>query len=242
MLIHQDPAFSVMTLTIGALFGIMFVFTMFVYSKAMVTGPLAYSVFYFSASMVIPVLASGMIWGEVIRTSQWIGIGLFLAAFALINFSGTGDGRKASWQWIIYCTAAFIGNGTLSVLSKWHQKIHNGTEIVHYLLIGFTMAALITVIQRVLLERKGSVRAQSGMMKTHFWLAALATAATTGAANLLIVHLSGYIAGAYLFPVMFGSVVVLTTVLSSLLFKESISGKGMIGIVIGIAAIVVINL
>lgn len=138
--------------------------------------------------------------------------------------------------------AAFLFNGTLSVLSKWHQTIHNGTEVVEYMLAGFTMAALITAIQALFLRCMMTSSAQARMKKAHFWLAALATAATTGAANLLIVHLSGYIAGVYLFPILFGSIVVLTTLLSGLLYKDGIRGKGMLGIGLGVLAIIVINL
>jgi multidrug transporter EmrE-like cation transporter len=55
-------------------------------------------------------------------------------------------------------------------------------------------------------------------------------------------YLSGRLPGAYLYPFVNGSMIVLLTLASAVVFKEKLTKGGTIGILTGILAIVAVNL
>ena len=60
--------------------------------------------------------------------------------------------------------------------------------------------------------------------------------------NLLLTWLAGRVDASYLFPLVQGSIIVGVTLCSGLLFREKLSARGRLGILLGGAAIAVINL
>jgi len=59
--------------------------------------------------------------------------------------------------------------------------------------------------------------------------------------NFLLIYLAGRTSASYLFPLVQGSIIVGVTLISVLFFKEKLSLQGKIGLLTGIAAIVIIN-
>ena len=70
----------------------------------------------------------------------------------------------------------------------------------------------------------------------------LGAALGSGMANVIMTYLSSRLPGGYLYPITLGSVVVLVSLFSILVLKEKPSKPGLIGILIGLVAIVVTNL
>ena len=65
---------------------------------------------------------------------------------------------------------------------------------------------------------------------------------TGGWSRLLLTWLAGRVDASYLFPLVQGSIIVGVTLCSVLLFREKLSARGRLGILLGVAAIAVINL
>ena len=79
-----------------------------------------------------------------------------------------------------------------------------------------------------------------------FWWRRLATGWLLGAVlaegNLLLTVLAGRVDSSYLFPLVQGSIIVGVALCSALLFREKLSPRGWLGIALGVAAIVTIQL
>ena len=73
-------------------------------------------------------------------------------------------------------------------------------------------------------------------------LAAVLLAGGSVGGNLLLTWLAGRVDASYLFPLVQGSIIVGVTLCSVLLFREKLSARGRLGILLGVAAIAVINL
>lgn len=236
---------SVTTLSIGALFGLLFSLTMHVYARAIATGPLAYSNFYFSASMIVPVVASVVVWREPYNAMGATAVLLFLVAFFCIAAYGNGANAKPRRSWYIYCLLAFALNGSLSVISKWHQISLNGSEVIEYMGVSFTSAFLCSAFAMFAGEKSLRKKGRGGSIRASVWSVkgyAVILAATTGFANVLIVYLSGKLPGAFLFPFINGSMIILLSLASFLFWKERMSRGGTTGLAIGLAAIVLVSL
>lgn len=242
---------STPTIWFGALFGFMFIATVSVYYYAMQCGPLSYTTFFFSASMVVPVVIGLFIWGESLKLTQGIGILMFMAAFYFISVLGGEKGGKVNVRWILLCFGTWLLNGLLGCVSKQHQINMNGGEYVQMMMLSFVFAAVFALLAAVILmvidSKKGKTsfaafaKGDMALMWNGRW-PLIGAALGSGAANVIMTYLSSRLPGGYLYPINLGSVVVLVSLFSILILKEKPSKPGLVGILIGLAAIVVTNL
>ena len=66
-----DPV-SPVTWGTGLVWGVIYVITVTTYFLAMQSGPLSYTSFIYSASMIIPTLGGAVLWRETISLLQWL--------------------------------------------------------------------------------------------------------------------------------------------------------------------------
>ena len=232
-------------------FGFGFIATVSVYYYAMQSGPLSYTTFFFSASMIVPVIIGLFVWDESLKMTQGIGMAMFMAAFYCISVLGGEKGGKVNMRWIILCFATWLLNGLIGVVSKQHQINMAGTEYVQMMMMSFVFAAVFALIAAVffaVLDSKKEKKTVSAVVKTdmslmwHGKVPLLGAALGSGMANVIMTYLSSRLPGGYLYPITLGSVVVLVSLFSILVLKEKPSKPGLIGILIGLVAIVVTNL
>nr|WP_255807640.1 EamA family transporter [Cohnella mopanensis] len=240
------PAISSGTWLFGCLYGGVFTSTMFFYTRAMNTGPLSYSSFYFSVSLMVPVVASMTLWHEAAGPAKLTGLALFLLSFYFIQIYGRQRGntvQQAGKRWFVYCLLAFLFNGLIPVLAKAHQSMLDGRESTELTLVGFSAALVCSLLGWI---GSGRLRqSEASFDRIPFSRSSvifiLGVGLSTGAGNALMNDLSGRLPGAYLYPFVNGSMIVLLTLISAFVFKEKLSKGGVLGIATGIAAIVAVN-
>ena len=195
---------SPVTVWFGALFGFMFLATVSVYYYAMQSGPLSYTTFFFSASMVVPVIVGLFAWGESLKPSQGIGILLFMAAFYCISVLGGQKGGKINVRWIGLCFATWLLNGLLGCVSKQHQIHMQGQEYLQMMMMSFIFAAVLALGAALVLtgadarrKRKpaGSVVRGDLALMRQGKLPLLGAALGSGAANVIMTYLSSRLPG-----------------------------------------------
>ena len=242
---------SAPTIWFGALFGFMFIATVSVYYYAMQSGSLSYTTFFFSASMIVPVIIGLFAWDESLKLTQGIGMLMFMAAFYCISVLGGEKGGKVNVRWIILCFSTWLLNGLLGCVSKQHQINMNGSEYVQMMMMSFVFAAVFALLAAIVLmavdskKEKASVGTIAKEDMALMWNGKgplIGAALGSGAANVIMTYLSSRLPGGYLYPINLGSVVVLVSLFSILVLKEKPSKPGLVGILIGLAAIVVTNL
>ncbi|RJX41047.1 hypothetical protein D3P09_03285 [Paenibacillus pinisoli] len=240
---------------IGLLYGIDFALTMILYAKALSSGPLSYSSFCFSASMLIPVAASSVLWGERLSPPQSVGIVLFLLSFyfiLVVDASRKGESTRPGKSWYGYALGAFVMNGLLSVFGKL-QQIAVGGETAAFLGIGFLSAAAVAMVAALVLSARKLKSGHAGAgatqgtarlaLRSGFpWMIIAALAAATGIGNGLVVWLTPQVAGAYLFPTVNGSVIVGLLFASRAVYGERLTAAGWTGAAIGVAAVILVSL
>lgn len=194
------------TLRHGIAFGVLFALTILFYNLAIASGPLSYTTFYFSASMLVPAFAGVLLFGEALTFTLAAAVALFLAAFWCLNVA-PGGAQKPEPRWLALCALTFLCNGLCAVVQKSQQNATGGAALL----------------------RQNA-------------LAAVLLAGGSVGGNLLLTWLAGRVDASYLFPLVQGSIIVGVTLCSVLLFREKLSARGRLGILLGVAAIAVINL
>ena len=153
----DDKTVSATTVLWSVLKGVLGIIVQMAYFVAMQKGPLSYTTFIFSASMIIPAFGSAIFWNEKITVAQWVAISLFLIAFYLISVPGADKSKKISKIWLPLCLTAFLLNGFSSIIVKAQQTALNGQQGNAMMVIsnGVTfLAAIIVFVVWALIKKE----------------------------------------------------------------------------------------
>lgn len=246
MNINRGITVSSQTIVWGIVFGTISITTLCCENMALQTGPMSYTVFFVSASMVIPTIGGILLWKEPLTVSIVTGIFLFLISFYMILIAGKKENEKGNIKWIIFCLITWLLNGCSSLVTKTHQTIMNGKESTELMMVGFAVAALLSFVAIISVKNYHHAKRTQPIQTLHFspkfFFLLLLTAIGSGGGNILTTILAGKVAASLLFPFLLGGMTVASTFYSLIFEKASISIWGKLGLLVGIAAIAVINI
>jgi len=228
------------TLYIGVSFGFLFVFAIFSYITAMVSGSMALSALLFSFGLVIPVIYGLFFWDETVKIIQWFGLFMLLLSFSLGSKPKEGE-KKFNKKWLMWAIFGFLGNGTLMTISKSQAKIMAGQEAALFLIIGFTSAAILA-FTIFLIRRYTQKESVVHMTGSYISLLVLGNGTTTAVGNMLVMILAPILPSVIQYPIQSGGLVITTALMSMVIYKERITVSGYISLAIGICAIVMLGL
>ena len=245
LLLPGQKGLGPVTLLCGGLFGLCFAMTILFYLSAISRGPLSYASFYLSASMLLPAGAGILFFREKLSPCLAAALVFFLAAFYCLNASG--EHKKGGGKWQLFCLLTFLCNGSCGILQKTHQYLTGGSDAAGLLFTGFGCAALCYALCFFAVSLKARRKEDTAettpfsVLRCNLLPVCLLALSSLGG-NLLLTFLSGQMEGSYLFPLVQGSIVPGVTLCSVLLFREKLPPKGILGILTGVAGIILINL
>ncbi len=229
------------TVTIGVAFGAVFVTTILLYMKAMSCGPMSYTSLLFSFALLVPIIVGRLLWEEQIGLLQAAALVILFFSFYLGSGPNASGTRRFSVKWLLLVLGAFVGNGVLMTLLKWHQRLLPGREVGMFLVIAFFTATLVSL--GLLVVQARVFREKPSFPRTFpYWLVLAGAGATTAFGNAATLLLAGRLPAVVQFPLVNGSVVVLTTLLSVLLFREAMTKRSWAGFALGVVSLVLISL
>ncbi len=239
------PEASPFTVMLALLFGLVTLIQQVTNMQALEAGPLSYTTVIISLSTLIPTLSGAVIWNEKISAVQIAGIILMVGCFVLsVEFGG--EKKKASLRWLAFCLAAFVCTGLIGVMQKWHQSTPYSGEQDAFLIIAFAFSFIssaaycaVTVIAKKRLnkaEEKGKKKILALLPLIIMVVSGMCVAAN----NKLNLHLSGVMESAVFFPTVNGGGLALTLLASIVIFKEKLSVRQWLGMLLGIASVILL--
>ncbi|MBQ7793127.1 MAG: EamA family transporter [Clostridia bacterium] len=203
---------------------------------AICTGPLSIGSLVIQYSLVVPTLYGLIMLDEPIEPLLFVGIGLLLISLVLINFEGKEE-RKITFKWGVYVLLAFIGSGACSTVQKVQQINCNGLYKNEFMIIALAITILILAATALFTEKKNIA---VSLKKGFVWYAICGLA--NGIVNLLVILLSLKMPASVMFPVISAGGIVTTALISVFVYKEKMSLQQKIGLVLGILAIIALNM
>lgn len=239
---------SLFTVLLAVAFGIITALQQLMMLKAFEVGPFAYTSVITSLSMLIPTLSGALIFKtETILPIQYVGIALMVVCLVLsVDTRKKAEEKKASFKWMLFCAGSFVCCGLIGVMQTWHQSDPSReSELNIFLVIAFVFACVYSGIMSLISLRKESKRESAEKRRFPFLalipLIIVAVAGVCGAMNNMFnLYLVGKMEKAVFFPIVNGGGLVLTTLSALLLFREKLTWRQWIGIVTGIAAVVLL--
>lgn len=233
---------SPFTVILALFFGIVTATQAIFNLQALECGPFSYTTVIISLSMLIPTLSGAIFWNESIALIQIVGIVLMVGCFVFSVNTG-GEQKKASFKWLVYCAVAFICTGLIGIMQKVHQSSAYKDELDAFLIIAFAFSCVYSTVRWIILTVKnGSIRfpVEEGKKTVLHWKPLLMIAfagCCVAANNKLNLFLSGVMDSAVFFPVVNGAGLILASLAAFLLFRERLTKRQWIGLVLGIAAV-----
>lgn len=213
---------------------------MFLYFKmqSMATGPVALSTLIGSCAFIIATWFGVIYASEKISNSQLIGMILILVSLVLC-VNPRKSAEKLSLKWFLYCMVFFFAGGFVGILYRLFGSSDVSEQVNTMMLTAAVVSAVLFFISGVFVNRA----AKQGIPTIHkdAWSYIILSGIAGCIYIRLNIPLSNIIHSAVFFPVSNGSMMILSTLAGSILFKEKLSKVQLIGILLGIVAIIVIG-
>ena len=225
------------TVGYSVLFGGVFIFTIVCNVLAVNNGPLSLTSLVVSYSLIVSTLYGILFLKEPASPFLWIGIVLLILSLALIHLREKEMKRRFSWKWAALAVSAAVGNAVLICIQKHYQLRYAGffqTEFMFYamLFVG-TVSAILLLVTRTKMEKTalksgGLFAFPAGMMNA--------------AVNLLVMSVSVSLPLSLVSPIISAGGIIMTAAAALLLYRETLSRREIVGLVIGVVSIIFLSI
>ncbi|MBQ8309633.1 MAG: hypothetical protein IJX80_01305 [Clostridia bacterium] len=204
---------------------------------AIKTGSLSLSALIMQYSLIVPAVYGMAVLGEPLKITLFIGIALLIVSLMLVNLNGKEAGVRPTLKWAVFAGLSFIGNGICATVQKVQQVDFEGEYKSEFMIVGLVITALILITLAVIFERRdllhnvrkgGLICAGSGV--------------SNGLCNFLIMVMAGLMPASVMYPVVSAGGTIATSLAALLIYREKMSRLQLIGLGLGVLAIVALNL
>lgn len=205
--------------------------------QAIKTGSYALSSVFLSSNFIIPSLSGAIFWNEPVSGGQIVG--LVLIVTALIIVTTTKDNVTASSaKWGIFAFGSLIFGGCIGLIQKSYCMSALNVNLTLMLVIAFIIKTIFAFICFSFFSLKQYGKMKFRPANKHFMLCAMGMSACMAYVMKANLYLSGALPSMITFPCLNGGEILVTTLCSVVIFKEKLSARKILGIVVTICGIV----
>jgi drug/metabolite transporter (DMT)-like permease len=204
---------------------------------AMRVGTMATTSICIMYGMIIPSVAGPIFWKEPIGLLQIAGIIMMIVSLWLIKEKASAVQRKTTKKWSVLAIFAFVLSGMAGVMEKIHQSTKAAAEKLPFVFVACVFMLVFSVTARWI-TRKNTEKTDAGAMIS---LAAL-SGLVIGLYSTVNLTLSGKLDSMIYYPIANGGAMLLTVLVSVIVFKERFDKPRIIGTGIGLLGILCLSI
>ena len=242
--VAENPATYIYSLV----FGVVWVVAILFFTLGMSMGPTGMVMLFFNFGIIIPIIADLTILGTQARLFQIVGLVLLFVSFYIGNRPLDGEKKNISFRFIAVCITSLVFNGLIMATAKLHQGAMPGIDVEAFVIYGFIVSVIVSVICFVFCHIKQSRKEKEKISYLYmfkspkYYLSVVGSSTTTALGNIWMLVIASQVPAAIQFPLMNGGASIVTAILSIMLFKEKFTKRMAVVFIIGIAALIVVNL
>ncbi|MBP3591924.1 MAG: hypothetical protein J6K14_05515 [Clostridia bacterium] len=217
----------------ACLFGAGFYFTFISYR----IGPFGLTRLLSGFSLLFSIFYGIFSLGEKPSVLTYIGIVAIFASMVLINYKKKGDDdeKGVSLKWFICIMTSVIANGFISILTRMQQIRFNDACSNEFQFISIGGSFLILAVLGIILDRD-----KLPYILKHGSLYGLIGGVFNGAKNFLTLIIYTLLPLSILSPMKTGLNMIATFAMALLYYKERYTKRQMIGVTLGVAAVLLL--
>jgi drug/metabolite transporter (DMT)-like permease len=228
---------SAATLIAAPIGGLSFAIAGVLSIKVMSTGPFVWTVLTMNLSNFLPVLFALIFLGESISAPQTAGVLLILSILFFMNIGLKGDDRPFTPKWMALAIISMLANGAILCTQKAQSHFSGGGETLSFLSMMFLCGSLFAFIYYMLIKTRGEKIPFRAIMPPAFGLVG-----GIGIGNVISMSLMRRVSAAIQFPIIVGGGVVLSAILSVVLYKERSGWRLYLNAALLIAGVILLGL
>ncbi len=213
----------------GVFVGVLFIVSLLLTQQSIKTKGTSLTTMFQRTGIVIPILASAILWREVPTALQVIGI--IAALFSLIYMNSEGKGFKVNGLLV----TVFFAAGLCELSNKAYQMYALEQHKPLFLLTIFVTCVVLCVIYMYMQKSRSPITTKESMLGIAIGVPNIFSA-------YFIINALESLPTSIVFPVLSVGTILLITLISTLAFGEKIDRKNKIAIVIFLASLVLVNL
>ncbi len=169
----------------------------------------------------------------------WLGFALIALSLFLLRgrSDGSGEKKKFSFLWLICIGISTVGNGAFSILSRMQQIRFDNAVTNEFMVIALSLSALSLGIFGIIKEKKQALISFKICLPY-----AIGAGMSNGMTNMMAMFVNTLIPISIAAPMRSAVKNILSMGVSMVIFKEKFLTRQIIGVALGAAAVVLLNL
>lgn len=200
--------------------------------QALASGPASVTSFVGCSSLLVTTAVGVVAFREKVSPLQIIGIILLITALFL-SISPKTEKSKPAWK--LWCVLFFLCSGAVGIIFKFHQASENASQVNGMMLTASVVSAVFFAITSVIVSKKEECSIPQ-IPKSSIAFIICCGIASCGY-NRLNISLTGELPSMVFFPTFNGLVILATSLLSAIIFKEKLKKAQLVGLILGTVAL-----
>ncbi len=219
--------------------GIFYCSASFLTYVALGCGSFTLSMLILSYSGVFSILYGLLFLKEKLSVFAYIGLALIMISLFLTRAEKKkgAEEKKLSLTWFITIGLSFIGSGMFGVLMRMQQVRFKATLDNEFMAVALAFSALVLFVIGLIKNGKDLT-----YLLRHGGLYAALSGLSNGATNALSLIVTTMMAVSLASPIKAGTKILLSFLVSLLLFREKFSKRQLTGVALGTLALVLLNI
>lgn len=194
---------------------------------------------------IIPIIMCNVFFDESIKIIHWIGIALLIVAAYIMCTYNKSLNKSISIKEILLLLLCAFSNGIADFSQKMFVKIVENENIAFFNLITYIFSAIFLLIVYLIFRYKD--KKESNLNKPINIVKPIIIYVVVMAICLFLnsyfkTTAAKYLNAAQLYPINYGGSLILSMLMSTIIFKEKLNLKCIIGVLLSFVALILINL
>lgn len=221
----------------GIVGGVFYFAASFLHFTALKLGSFAISMLVLSYSMIIPILYGLIFYKDAATALTYLGFAAIMLSLYCLCSNQKTDNKAFSVKWLLCLAVAFLTNGLLIVIIKVQQTMFENACNNEFMAIALGTCTVLSLITGTITNGKN----MKDFIK-HGCIWGVATGLANGATNLIGIILNNLMPLSILSPTKSAISITVSTLFSVVFYKEKLLKRQLIGIVLGICAVILLNI
>lgn len=224
----QISSISALTVVLGLFYGLLLVLSQWMLTLSLKDGNTSLCSIIYALGFIIPTLSGSIVWGERFTLLNGVGLGIAIIVI-LLSGNKNAAGQNKPHAVPVYIYVAMLASGGLGLMQKIQQSSKVADEKMVFFLVAFAFSLLCSCVAYWVCSKPFS--------KRNIGIMPVITGLCFGGSNVCNTILAGRMPSAIFFPVQNISTIILSTLLGVLLFKEKMTLKNVVVLLLGITVI-----
>ena len=237
LIFEKKPMFAMGALLCGICCGIMYAISKTVMLKGYEKTSVAFMTLCHSSGMILPCIIGHFFWSEKLSVMSVLGIALAILSIVLLK-GGNEKGKKINFKGSILGLIIFLTSAGVMIAQKLMGLYFAQQSISAYNFYSFVIPFLIICC----FIRPKQLSGGEKKNKQLACICAFGSALSLCIISFVMTSLSGRVPSVLLFPLFNGLGIIFVCIGSVFAFKEKLTVKKLVGLVLGVIGLCLINL